>query len=108
MSTACQPGKRVACGSLLILAFVAGLSGAASSGDTHRVLMKSVDYEPKTITARVGDTVEWVNEDIVAHTATANDRSWEVNVLPVETLRSEAEFERQKQSRARELVVLDT
>jgi plastocyanin len=42
--------------------------------------MKAVDYEPKTITVRVGDTVEWVNEDIVAHTATA--RSWEVNVLP--------------------------
>jgi len=65
-----------------MLAFVAGLGGVASSaGDTHRIVMKAVDYEPKTIRARVGDTVEWVNEDIVAHTATARDRSWDVNML---------------------------
>ena len=65
------------------LAFVAGLGGAASSaGDTHRVLMKAVDYEPGQITVQVGDTVEWMNGDIVAHTATARDRSWDVNVPP--------------------------
>jgi plastocyanin len=68
---------------LLALAFLAGAGGPASwAAGTHRVVMKAVDYEPKTITVRVGDTVEWVNEDIVAHTVTANHRSWEVNVLP--------------------------
>ena len=44
--------------------------------------MKAVDYEPRQITVRVGDTVEWMNGDIVAHTATAKDRSWDVNILP--------------------------
>jgi plastocyanin len=68
---------------LLGVVFVAGLGGAASSaGDTHRVLMKAVDYEPRQITVRVGDTVEWMNGDIVAHTATAKDRSWDINILP--------------------------
>jgi plastocyanin len=56
-------------------------SRTASSEENRRVVLKAVDYEPRQITVKVGDTVEWTNED-VAHTATANDRSWDVNVLP--------------------------
>jgi plastocyanin len=79
-----QSGGRLSTLSLLLaLTFVVGLGGTASSaGDTHRVVMKAVDYEPRQITVRVGDTVEWTNGDIVAHTATANNRNWEVNVPP--------------------------
>ena len=47
--------------------------------------MESVDYAPKRVIVQVGDTLEWVNKDIVAHTATAKDRSWDVNVLPGKT-----------------------
>jgi plastocyanin len=43
--------------------------------------MKAVDYEPKRLVARVGDTIEWANDDVVAHTATAKG-SFDVNVLP--------------------------
>ncbi len=69
--------------SLLAFAVLAGLGGAsAPAAETHRVLMKAVDFEPRQINVRVGDTVEWTNGDIVAHTATAKDRSWEVNLLP--------------------------
>jgi plastocyanin len=75
-------GTRVVGGVLLTLAIVAGLGGTAPAAEVHRVTMKAVDFAPKQITVRVGDTVEWVNEDIVAHTATAKDRGWEVNVLP--------------------------
>ena len=67
-----------------ILAFVVALASgpAAIAGDTARVLMKSITFEPRQVTVHVGDVIEWANEDIVAHTATARDRSWEVNVLP--------------------------
>ncbi len=58
---------------------------AFSAGTTHQVTMESVDYAPKRVAVRVGDTVEWINKDIVAHTATAKDRSWDVNVLPGKT-----------------------
>jgi plastocyanin len=34
------------------------------------------------ISAHVGDTIEWVNSDFVAHTATARDGSWDV-LIPV-------------------------
>ena len=79
--SAAAPRALAASGFLLTLAILASLSGAASAGEVHRVVMKAVDFAPKQITVRVGDTVEWVNEDIVAHTATARDRSWDVNVL---------------------------
>ena len=83
MSTARSSGVRLPYVSLLALAFLASMGAAgARAGDTHRVVMKAVDYEPRQITVCVGDTVEWTNGDIVAHTATAKDRSWDVNILP--------------------------
>jgi plastocyanin len=67
---------------LVGVGLVAVLGGqAAPAGTTHGVVMKAVDYEPKRVTARVGDTVEWTNEDVVAHTATVKG-SFDVNVLP--------------------------
>jgi len=70
---------------LPILALAASFLAAAPAsptGTTQHVLMKGIAYEPRRITVHVGDTVEWANQDIVAHTATAKDRSWDVNVLP--------------------------
>jgi plastocyanin len=78
-----RAGRRLPAGCLLALALSASLGVAASlAGDTHRVVMKAVDYEPKRLTVKVGEAVEWANGDIVAHTATARDRSWDVSVLP--------------------------
>jgi plastocyanin len=62
------------------LALAAGPASAA--GQVHRVIMKDVGFEPKEIRAHVGDVVEWSNADMFAHTATAKDKAWDVNVLP--------------------------
>ncbi len=70
---------------LAILAVIAlGMPGSPASpaATMPPVLMKGIAYEPNQITVHVGDTVEWANQDIVAHTATAKDKSWDVNVLP--------------------------
>lgn len=49
------------------------------------VVMKNMKYSPATIEIKKGDTVEWTNEDITPHTATApqfdsgslaSDKSW--------------------------------
>jgi plastocyanin len=71
----------------VIVAAVLGIPGSAASpaGSPQRVLMKGIAYEPKQVTVHVGETLEWSNQDIVAHTATANDKSWDVNVLPGRT-----------------------
>jgi plastocyanin/mono/diheme cytochrome c family protein len=43
----------------------------------HRVSISNFAYAPSTLKAKVGDTVEWKNEDAAVHTATADDRSFD-------------------------------
>ena len=69
---------------LLILSVSAGGATSAAGGE-HRIVIRAADYVPRQMTVRAGDTVEWVNEDIVAHTATDKARGWEVTVSPAET-----------------------
>jgi plastocyanin len=53
--------------------------------ETVRVVIKGLGFEPARISARVGDTVEWVNEDILAHTATVRG-DWDVLIPPKKTV----------------------
>lgn len=55
---------------------------ASAEGQTHRIDMKGVAFAPAQVTVHVGDTVQWDNSDIVAHTATSKDGGFDVNVLP--------------------------
>jgi plastocyanin len=57
-------------------------SPASPAGTTQSILMNGIAFAPKQVTVHVGDTLVWANQDIVAHTATAKDKSWDVNVLP--------------------------
>ena len=41
---------------------------------------------PAEVTAKVGDTIEWVNKDVLAHTATARTGDkWNVTIAPGKT-----------------------
>lgn len=42
-----------------------------SSGSVVKVSMRSIQFEPKTVTAKVGQTVEWDNQDSVDHNVVA-------------------------------------
>lgn len=48
-----------------------GDAGTASKGTVHTVKMKGMNFVPADLKVAVGDTVVWVNEDVVPHTATA-------------------------------------
>ncbi len=45
--------------------------------ETIRVVVDNLEFTPVSINAKVGDIVEWVNKDILAHTATVKG-SWDV------------------------------
>jgi|GEM_PF-1336498 len=63
---------------LLILLLVAMPSKvSATTNTTHKVEVDDNYFEPKTITIRVGDTVEWENEGQNPHTVTADDGSFD-------------------------------
>jgi len=64
-------------GALLLLV----MTGAARAETIH-VKIDQVAYSPVQISAHVGDTVEWDNNDIVAHTATARNGTWDVMIAP--------------------------
>ena len=45
------------------------------------VNMANVSYSPTSLTIGVGDTVVWVNRDIVPHTATSTDSTWDSGTM---------------------------
>jgi len=73
----------------LLPAFVVGLSiwcmPTAQAADVIRITIDKVTFAPAAVSARVGDTIEWVNDDFVAHTATARNKDWDLNILPHKT-----------------------
>ena len=48
------------------------MNSGDSPGKTVVVVIRGFEFEPATVTVRAGETVEWKNEDIVPHTATAD------------------------------------
>ena len=59
-------------------ALILVVSTGVARADTIQVKMEKLGFVPAQITAHVGDTIEWINSDFVAHTATARDGSWDV------------------------------
>ncbi|ODT11765.1 MAG: amicyanin [Kaistia sp. SCN 65-12] len=55
------------------------LPGVAAA-ETITVKVSKLAFVPAAITAKVGDTIEWVNADFIAHTATATDKSFDVKL----------------------------
>jgi plastocyanin len=54
--------------------------GLPAQARTVRILMETLVLRPATVVAKIGDAVEWTNEDMVAHTATATNGEFEVIV----------------------------
>jgi plastocyanin len=47
------------------------------SARRHRVTIKGFQFTPAVVVVAPGDTVVWVNRDLVPHTITARDGSWD-------------------------------
>ena len=46
-------------------------AAAPAAGATVAVSMKNIQFAPKSVTAKVGQTVKWTNDDSVDHNVTA-------------------------------------
>jgi plastocyanin len=64
--------------SLMFLVLTSGMS-APGRAETIQIRIDKMEYSPAEVKAKVGDTVEWINADILAHTATVKG-DWEVMI----------------------------
>ena len=71
---------------LLLVSMMAG--AATADAETVRVEVNKLIFTPAEIKVHVGDTIEWVNSDFVAHSATARDGSFDVMLEPGKSGRS--------------------
>jgi plastocyanin len=67
----------------LLLALMAGSARA----EIIQMKMEKLSFVPAQASAHVGDTIEWVNADFVAHTATARNGAWDV-MIPANATKS--------------------
>jgi plastocyanin len=66
---------------------------SADTGSIHpgtcgdvQITMENLVIAPAEVSAKVGDTIEWINRDILAHTATARNGDWDVTMPPKKTV----------------------
>jgi plastocyanin len=68
----------------IALALVLGASVPAQAA-TIQISMENLEIAPAEVSAKVGDTVEWINKDVLAHTATARNGDFDVMLQPKKT-----------------------
>ena len=49
---------------------------------THAVTIADMRFQPEMLTVAAGDTVVWVNNDLVPHTATSKARGFDSKSIP--------------------------
>ena len=78
------PGRTL----LVATALMLGAVAIPAHGATIQIVMENLVFSPADATARVGDTIEWINKDVFAHTATARSGDWDVTIPPKKTVTS--------------------
>jgi plastocyanin len=70
----------------IVTALAMGLISASAHAETIQISMENLVVSPAEASAKVGDTIEWINRDILAHTATARNGDWDVMIPPKKTV----------------------
>ena len=75
-------------GRQFVLALALAAIAVPARAATIQIVMQDLVFAPTEASAKVGDTIEWVNKDVFAHTATARDGDFDVNLPPKKTVTS--------------------
>src|SRR5262245_27481030 len=73
------------------LSFLAVLLGATvvrAHAATIQITIDNLVFAPAEVSAKVDDTIEWINKDVFAHTATARNVDFDVTTPPKKTVTS--------------------
>ena len=73
---------------LIVTALISGAIAVPAHAATIQIVMDNLVVSPAQSTAKVGDTIEWINKDIFAHTATARNGDFDVAMPQKKTVTS--------------------
>lgn len=79
-----SPGRYLA----TLALFALGAMAVPAHAATIQIVMENMVISPAEVSAKVGDTIEWVNKDVLAHTATAKNGDFDVTIAPKKTAKS--------------------
>ena len=75
----------VAIATVTVIFFISDNNGFAEEGSkTHIIEIRDLKFIPTEITVRPGDVVQWINHDFIPHTATANNKTWNSELIDAE------------------------
>jgi plastocyanin len=69
----------------LAILLLSGWLSVPAQAETIQITIQNLVNTPAEVSAKVGDTIEWINKDILAHTATARNGDWDVMIGPNKT-----------------------
>jgi plastocyanin len=75
----------LAAGLGLIICTTSLAAGDQPEARTHTVTIESMRFQPATLTIATGDTIVWVNKDLVPHTATSKAGAFDSKDIPADT-----------------------
>lgn len=65
---------------LLVCSMLAG-AGEEPGTKTHTVTIEGMRFQPETLAVARGDTIVWVNKDVVPHTATSEADRFDSEII---------------------------
>jgi plastocyanin len=69
----------------IVIAVMLGAIAVPAHAATIQIVMENLAISPAEASAKVGDTIEWVNKDVFVHTATARNGDFDVTMPPKKT-----------------------
>ena len=72
----------------LVLALALAAIAVPAHAETIQIVIQNLAFAPSEVSAKAGDTIEWVNKDVFAHTATARNGDFDVNQPAKKTVTS--------------------
>lgn len=63
------------------LIVVTAMNSVSAHAETIQVIIDKLIFSPAVVNAKIGDTIEWVNKDVLMHTATVRG-GWDVIIPP--------------------------
>lgn len=68
--------------SSIAMALVFAAMAVPARAATIEITMENLVISPAEVSAKVGDTIAWINKDVFAHTATATNGDFDVTLPP--------------------------